>query len=139
MNYWEKLFHTCAIAWGVAFMLAFSGVAQAQEPSVVDHYKTVIVQHPQRVEVCQQGNRQSDLSNFLSGALIGGAIGNNIPGEKGGGTIGALIGGAMNTERNKGQSCRVETRYHEEQKTVYSHSTITFNYQGKLYSVNFKK
>ena len=30
MNYWEKLFHTCAIAWSVAFMLALSGVASAE-------------------------------------------------------------------------------------------------------------
>ena len=30
MNYWEKLFHTCAIVWGVVFVIAFSGVASAE-------------------------------------------------------------------------------------------------------------
>ena len=99
----------------------------------------MIVKKPYSVEVCTQGNGQSDLSNFLSGALIGGAIGNNIPGEKGGGAIGAIIGGALNAEKNKGNICKMETRYNEEQRTIYSHSTITFDYEGKQYTLSFKK
>jgi len=30
-------------------------------------------------------------------------------------------------------------RYEESMETIYSHSTITFVYEGKQYSVNFKK
>ena len=104
-----------------------------------DSFKRVIVKNPYTVEVCTKGNGQSDLSNFLSGAIIGGAIGNNIPGEKGGGAIGAIIGGALNAENNKGTTCRMETRYEEQLKTIYSHSTITFDYEGKQYTLNFKK
>jgi hypothetical protein len=31
MNYWEKLFHACAITWGIGFLLGFSGIAQADD------------------------------------------------------------------------------------------------------------
>ena len=31
MNYFEKLFHACAITWGVAFLLGFTGLAQADD------------------------------------------------------------------------------------------------------------
>ena len=62
-----------------------------------------------------------------------------IEGEKGGGAIGAIIGGALNAEKNKGTTCRIETRYEEQRKTIYSHSTITFDYEGKQYTLNFKK
>ena len=117
----------------------FSSTALASGNPVRDHYRSVIVKKPYSVEVCTQGNGQSDLSNFLSGALIGGAIGNNIPGEKGAGAIGAIIGGALNAEKNKGNICKMETRYNEEQRTIYSHSTITFDYEGKQYTLSFKK
>lgn len=106
---------------------------------VIEHYKTVIMKTPYTVEVCTNGNGQSDLSNFLSGALIGGAIGNNVPGENGGGAIGAIIGGALNAESNKGPQCRNETRYEEEQKSVYSHSTVTFEHNGRQYTLRFQQ
>ena len=100
----KKLLLTSAI---VSFTMAGSGLAQAQ--TVQDHYKNVIVQKPYTVQVCTQGNGKSDLSNLLEGAIIGGAIGNNIPGEDGGGAMGAIIGGLLNSENNKGQQCRTET------------------------------
>ena len=87
------------------------------------------------------GNGKSEIQNFLEGAIVGGAIGNNIPGENNGGALGAFIGGVLNTERNKNQgpNCRIETRYEEERKTIYSHSTVNFNHEGKNYSLNFQK
>ena len=112
----------------VSFRMAGIDFAQAQ--TVQDHYKNVIVQKPYTVQVCTQGNGKSDLSNLLEGAIIGGAIGNNIPGEDGGGAMGAIIGGLLNSENNKGQQCRTETRYDEEYQSVYSHSTVTFYYKG---------
>ena len=49
MNYWEKLFHTCAIVWGTAFIVGYSGIANAELTStssvtakVTDYTKTVI-------------------------------------------------------------------------------------------------
>lgn len=129
---------TLIIATG---LILLSTTAYAQ--NITDHYKTVIVQKPYTVEVCTQGkgNNKSDITNFLEGAIVGGAIGNNIPGEKNGGALGAFLGGVLNTERNKdkGPQCRTETRYEEEQQTIYSHSTITFTYEGKQQSLSFKK
>ena len=121
----------------VSFTMAGIDFAQAQ--TVQDHYKNVIVQKPYTVQVCTQGNGKSDLSNLLEGAIIGGAIGNNIPGEDGGGAMGAIIGGLLNSENNKGQQCRTETRYDEEYQSVYSHSTVTFYYNGKQYTLRFNK
>ena len=71
----KKLLLTSAI---VSFTMA-SGLAQAE--TVQDHYKNVIVQKPYTVQVCTQGNGKSDITNLLEGAIIGGAIGNNIPGS----------------------------------------------------------
>ena len=130
----KKLLLTSAI---VSFTMAGSGLAQAQ--TVQDHYKNVIVQKPYTVQVCTQGNGKSDLSNLLEGAIIGGAIGNNIPGEDGGGAMGTIIGGLLNSENNKGQQCRTETRYDEEYQNVYSHSTVTFYYNGRQYTLRFNK
>ena len=61
-----------------------------------------------------------------------------------GGTAGAIIGsilGNMNSNSSGGTRtvCQTETRYTEQSKTVYSHSTINFVYNGKQYSLNFKK
>ena len=117
----------------------FSSTALASGNPVRDHYRSVIVKKPYSVEVCTQGNGKTDLENFITGALIGGAIGNNIPGEKGGGAIGGILGGALNTEKNKGNQCVTETRYEEERVQVYSHTTVTFDYQGRQYTLNFKK
>ena len=117
--------------------MAGNGLAQAQ--TVQDHYKNIIIKKPYSVQVCTQGNGKSDLSNLLEGAIIGGAIGNNIPGEDGGGAMGAIIGGLLNSENNKGQQCRTETRYDEEYQSVYSHSTVTFYYNGRQYTLRFNK
>ena len=130
----KKLLLTSAI---VSFTMAGNGLAQAQ--TVQDHYKNVIIKKPYSVQVCTQGNGKSDITNLLEGAIIGGAIGNNIPGEDGGGAMGAIIGGLLNSENNKGQQCRTETRYDEEYQSVYSHSTVTFYYNGRQYTLRFNK
>ena len=130
----KNIILTVAGVWACSFI---AGYASAEE--VTDHYKKVINRIPYTVEVCTEGNGKSDIDNFITGAIIGGAIGNNIPGEKGGGALGAILGGALNTERNKTPQCRTETRYNEEQQTVYSHSTITFWSEGKKYTLRFEK
>ena len=53
--------------------------------------------------------------------------------------MGAIIGGLLNSEKNKGQRCQVETRYEEEYQNVYSHSTVTFYYNGRQYTLRFNK
>ena len=120
-------------------MVLIAGCSPAIAETTQDHYKQVIVKKPYTIEVCTEGNGKSDLNNFLEGAIIGGAIGNNIPGEKNGGAIGAFLGGVLNTEKNKGNQCRKETRYEEEYREMYSHSTVTFQHNGRTYTLRFQK
>lgn len=115
------------------------GCTSAIAETTQDHFKQVIVKKPYTVEVCTEGNNKSDITNFLEGAIVGGAIGNNIPGEDGGGALGAFLGGVYNAERNKGPQCQKETRYEEERQTIYSHSTVTFTHEGKQYTLRFQK
>ena len=80
----------------------------------------------------------------IKGAIIGGLLGNNIKGEKDGGAIGAVIGGMLGHANSNAAGgprtiCNVETRYNEESQTIYSHSTITFVYEGQQYNLKFNK
>ena len=111
------------------------------DTTVQDHYKNVIQKKPYTVEVCYQGSGDKT-GDTLLGAIIGGAIGQNITKDlPDGATAGAIIGGILGNQNStaSGNVCRTETRYNEEARTVYSHSTITFVYEGKQYKLNFKK
>ena len=133
------------VIWSLAFVGGFitgkSAFATQPHAAVVeDHTKTVIKRTPYSVEVCSEVDVQRDKTkDTILGAIIGGAIGNNVPGEDGGGAMGAIIGGLLNTEKNKGQRCQIETRYDEEVQNVYSHSTVTFYYNGRQYTLRFNK
>ena len=131
-------------------MLGVITSAQGQQigphVSVNDHYKTVITQKPYTVEVCTEVQKSGDrTADALMGAIIGGIIGNNVTKDlPDGGTAGAILGGMLghqNSDAKGGTAtkCRKETRYNEEQKTVYSHSIVKFTYEGKQYSVRFQK
>ena len=84
-------------------------------------------------------------SDTLTGAIIGGIIGNNVTRDlPDGGTAGAILGGILGHMNSDARSeikkvCNIETRYEEVQKEVYSHSTITFWSGGKQYTLRFKK
>ena len=125
--------------------LAIASNAMADGTRVTDHYKDVLYKTPYNVEVCTDVQRSGDKTgDALAGAIIGGIIGNNIKGEKDGGAIGALLGGMLghsNSTAGNGteRTCRVETRYREVLKNVYDYSTVTFDYEGRSYSVKFKK
>ena len=134
------------IWWGgiaLAFCLIISNKVDAAE--VRDHYKNVINQKPYTVEVCRDKVVSGDKTgDALAGAIIGGILGNNIKGEKDGGAIGALIGGMLGHSNSSASGsvktyCSNETRYKEESRTIYSHSTITFEYEGRSYTVRFQK
>ena len=133
------------VVWTLAFCGGLITGKSAFAADVQDHYKNVINQIPYTVEVCRDRVVSGDKTgDALAGAIIGGILGNNIKGEKDGGAIGAIIGGMLghsNSSVNGGVKtyCSNQTRYKEESKTVYSHSTITFEYEGKLYKVRFKK
>lgn len=119
------------------------GVANAE--TVVDVTKQVINKTPYQVEVCYDQQVSGDKTgDAIKGAIIGGLLGNNIKGEQDGGAIGAVIGGMLghaNSDATGGtrRVCNVETRYNEEVVTVYSHSIVSFAYEGKEYQLKFQK
>ena len=122
---------------------ATPALADTSKANIKDHYKVVIEQTPYNVEVCKDVRLQKSGTN-TEGAIIGGILGNNIKGENNGGAIGAIIGGMLghsNSTATGGtqRRCVMETRYKETSARVYSHSTITFTYEGKTYSVGFEK
>ena len=142
-----NLFERQTLAWGAIGFIAFTFIANSvkADTQVQDHYKNIIYKTPSQVEVCYDRNVSGDKTgDALKGAIIGGILGNNIKGEKDGGAIGAIIGGMLghsnsNASGGTKRVCQVETRYSEESRRVYSHSTISFIYEGKSYRVNFKK
>jgi len=126
----------------LGFILWSSG---ALAETTQDHFKTVINKSPYQVEVCEDvavsGDKTADV---LTGAIIGGALGNNIKGEQNGGAIGAILGGMLghaNSSATGGtkRQCTVETRYNEDRLKVYSHSTVTFTHEGRTYTLRFTK
>tara|TARA_B100001109_G_C18754983_1_gene423256 strand:+ start:69 stop:524 length:456 start_codon:yes stop_codon:yes gene_type:complete len=124
--------------------LFFSAYAFSQTVTVTsdikDHFKIVIDRQPYRVEICEKGNQSgASAGDLLSGAIIGGAIGNNIKGEENGGAIGALIGTIFANEKAKQDKCVVETRYNETRREVYDYSTFSFQYGNKTYTTKFIK
>ena len=69
----------------------------------------------------------------------GGIVNNNTGNILGGAIIGGILGNQNSTVGGKQMRCRTMSRYKESMETMYSHSTITFIYEGKQYSLNFKK
>jgi len=133
-------------ATALSFMLVVFNISSVfADTQVQDHYKSVIHKIPDVVEVCYDRNVSGDKTgDALKGAILGGLLGNNIKGEKDGGAIGAVIGGMLghansNAAGGTQRVCQMETRYTEERKTIYSHSTINFVYEGKQYSLKFQK
>ena len=139
------------VIWSLAFLGGFitgksAFATQPYNVEVRDYQKTVIKRTPQVVEVCSERKVSGDkTADTILGAIIGGAIGQNITKDlPDGATAGAIIGGLLgnqNSTANDGTKlvCNKMTRYKESMETMYSHSTITFNYEGKTYTVRFQK
>ena len=134
------------IVAGIVTLMSTSAMAE----TVTDHYKEIIEQTPYRVEVCKdvviQG--KTDQGGAIIGGIIGGVIGNQF--GKGGGKaaatgIGAMtsamLGGNNNrtTPSTTQRQCQIETRYEETAREVYSHSIVTFMYNGKQQVLRFTK
>ena len=126
---------------GVVTLMSTSAMAE----TVTDHFKSIIEQTPYRVEVCRDVSVSGDKTgDTLKGAIIGGIIGNNVGDIKNGGAAGALIGGILGHNSSKASGgtkrvCSIETRYEETQREVYSHSIVTFMYNGRQQSLRFTK
>jgi uncharacterized protein YcfJ len=123
----------------VLFIAVFYTQARADSVNahIQDHYKSIVQQVPHNQQVCSEvyvpNRNTAGPDSMISGAIIGGIIGNNVTKNlPDGGTAGAIIGGilGLQNEQNAGGSyqtrCSTRTSYTESQKNVYSHSTITF-------------
>ena len=130
----------------IIFLVSAGYATQPHAVVVQDYEKTVIKRTPYNVEVCSERKVSGDrTADAVMGAIIGGIIGNNVTkdlpdGGKAGAIIGGLLGHQNSTAKDGTQLvCNKLTRYKESMETIYSHSIITFNYDGKSYSVRFKK
>ena len=133
------------IVAGIVTLMSTSAMAE----TVTDHYKQIIEQVPYRVEVCKDVTVQGKTNH--SGAIIGGVIGGLIGNQVGKGGVkeaatgigamtGAIIGGNSNrTGPTTQRQCQIETRYEETARQVYSHSIVTFSYNGKQQMLRFQK
>ena len=145
----DFIFYGIMFAYVVLSIMVIAKEAKATQPfnvDVQDHQKTVIKRTPINVEVCSERKVSGDkTADTILGAIIGGAIGQNVTKDlPDGATAGAIIGGLLgnqNSTANDGTKlvCNKMTRYQESMETIYSHSTITFNYYGKTYTVRFQK
>jgi len=139
---------------------AFADHDNVRVISVKDEYnnKTVYTENPVTqckevdVPIYQQKEGEGSLGDFLAGAIIGGAIGNNVSNDKGAGAIGAIIGGAIANEnaKKKNSSATIvgykrervcETTVTEQRQIVreYMYTTMKFEYNGNIYTVRFTK
>ena len=129
----------------ITFALAMAMSAPAFAETVQDVNKTVVNRVPYQVEVCTNQTVSGDKTgDALTGAIIGGIIGNNVGDIKNGGAAGALLGGMFGHANSKATGgtrrvCEIQTRYNEETIQVYSHSIVTFNHNGRQYSLRFSK
>jgi len=145
----DFIFYGIMFAYVVLSIMVIAKEAKATQPfnvDVQDHQKTVIKRTPINVEVCSERKVSGDrTADTVLGAIIGGAIGQNITKNMpDGATAGAIIGGILGNQNSNASSdtklvCRNMTRYKESMETIYSHSTITFNYEGKTYTVRFQR
>ena len=119
-----------AILIAVFFQQASADTVNAQ---IRDHYKSVVQQTPHNQQVCSDvyvpNRNTAGPDSMLSGAIIGGIIGNNVTKNlPDGGTAGAIIGGllGLQNEQNAGGSyqtrCTTRTTYTETQNQWLSHS-----------------
>ena len=137
----KLIFTSCILS-----LFALSAHADATRAEVQDHYKTVTKRVPYTTQVCEDVTVGGDKSgDMLTGAIIGGIIGNNVTKNvDNGGAVGALLGGIIGHNNSKARGsvqtqCRNVTQYNSEVHEVYSHSIITFWQNGKQYRLRFNK
>jgi len=109
----------------------------------------VIVDVPIYGRTYEEGNAAE---GALLGMIIGGLAGKGISDSDSGAAAGAIFGGIVGADRGSRprvsqgivgyeskESCTDVTYYENVQRTVYSHSVITFEYDGTFYSLPFDR
>jgi uncharacterized protein YcfJ len=135
---------------GVVVGASIGVTEKAFAEEVRDVYKTVTKQIPHTERVCETTNvpiyeNSMDTDGAIVGGLIGGIIGHQI--KKGAGTgVGAIAGSIIGGQGDKKivgyekiNQCYDNTTYTTESKEVYSYSVVEFDYEGRPYSIKFRK
>ena len=125
----------------VAALTATSSYADnVRNVNVQDVYSTITQSERHVVQVCDRVQGDAG-SGALAGMIIGGIIGKGLTGTDGGATAGAVMGGVIGADNanNSTTRCHDEVVYTDIPQQVYSHSVITFSYQGRSYALNFNK
>ena len=137
-------------------LLATSAYADEQvRGRVTNYYDNIVVSTPHEKRLCeeyqvpiygQQGS--ADGGDVLMGMIIGGLMGKGLTGQDNGAAAGAVFGGVIAADKaNKTvvqgykteTKCRTEVRYSDRTERRYTHSIITFRYEGRDISVQFQK
>jgi uncharacterized protein YcfJ len=140
------IFVKIVICYMIMVMVFSTGVfaQNASNVKITDFYNERSVGNVYDVERCRQVKKHNKNEtdnqnrNVLLGALLGALIGNQMSNgdstaTTASGIAGALIGGDA-VKPNK-KSCVVRKTIQK----IYSHSVITFRYEGKRYSTEFYK
>jgi uncharacterized protein YcfJ len=140
----------------IAILFATTASADSSvKGNVVDYYNNIVVSTPHEKRLCeeyqvpiygQQGS--ADGGDVLMGMIIGGLMGKGLTGQDNGAAAGAVFGGVIAADKaNKTAiqgyktetKCRTEIRYSDRTERRYTHSIITFRYEGRDISVQFQK
>tara|TARA_Y100000385_G_scaffold157657_1_gene163499 strand:+ start:2367 stop:2822 length:456 start_codon:yes stop_codon:yes gene_type:complete len=137
----------------IGVLVAASMSAMAASKNIIDvrdHYREVVYLEPYTVEVCSEqevviGNQADIVNGAFWGAIFGAVVGDVID-ENGGKVPGAVIGGMLGAKDAEGKLskgtamvCKTETRKKSTSVNEYSHSTISFEYDGVVYELDFIK
>ena len=144
------------ISFASLLVLASCHPAFAGSANINDHFINKVTNIPNTTQQCEvvevpvYGGNGDKTADALTGAIIGGVIGNNVTKNvDNGGAVGALLGGMIGHSNSKAgheivgykqeTRCKNVTSYTQQTQQVYSHSTITFFYNGKQQTVRFQK
>jgi uncharacterized protein YcfJ len=142
----------------VLTMLATPVAAQNNVTGTVEHfYYTYTEEVPETKRVCEtvqvpiykEVNKGASGADVFGGLLIGGILGKALTGDDKGAAAGAVIGGIASAERNKTKQvitgyqdvreCSNQTYIRDYQRKEYDYSALTFNLDGKTYTVTFER
>lgn len=147
-------------SWGLLFtatifpITSSMSIADTVRSNVVDHYRDTVIEHPYTTHECRNvqvpvyGRSQGNAGDALIGAIIGGAIGNQF-GSGSGKDAMTVLGAIAGVESSKNgqkivgyreeRQCSEVIQYKSDTVREYSHSTVTFFYNGNTYTVDFVK
>ena len=135
----RELLCGAAITFITMSLTAFNAFAesytvQGTVTGVEPVYRTKTVTTPvqkcwmEEVPVYGQGPDGDRTGDMLTGAIIGGILGNNLKGEDGGGAAGAVLGGILGHQHGKDKSGQTITGYRQVNKCATSYDEHTEEY-----------